>query len=264
MIGIYKITNKINGKSYIGQSIDIKRRWREHRNSEGLNTNPLYLDFKKYGIKNFNFEILEICNVDELDDKEILWIDRFNTYNNGYNLTKGIPNQLFGKICKPKYKEKGMKFMYIGIDEIREAAKNLTPSGFKLYLYFAENEDGWEFNLSPKNFQKAYGLAESTYRKAKQELIDKGYIVEHKHNHFVFYSCPADAAVPLDEIRKEINRLAGHIKEYDRELYAKFSEEAKATSGLEEAEKKKAGLDILKRMRKELDKLEIDNSDFGF
>lgn len=186
------------------------------------------------------------------------------TTNEIYNPYKTVPNQLFGKICKPKYKEKGMKFMYIGIDEIREAAKNLTPSGFKLYLYFAENEDGWEFNLSPKNFQKAYNLAESTYRKAKQELIDKGYIVEHKHNHFVFYSCPADAVVPLDEIRKEINRLAGHIKEYDKELYAKFSEEAKATSGLEEAEKKKAGLDILKRMRKELDKLEIDNSDFGF
>ena len=68
----------------------------------------------------------------------------------------------------------------------------------------------------------------------------------------------------LDELRKEINRLAGHIKEYDKELYAKFSEEAKATSELEEVEKKKVGLDILKRMRKELDKLEIENSDFGF
>jgi len=45
-----------------------------------------------------------------------------------------------------------MKFMYVGIEEIREAAKSLTPSAFKLYLYLVENEDGWEFVLSPKDF----------------------------------------------------------------------------------------------------------------
>ena len=42
--------------------------------------------------------------------------------------------------------------MYVGINEIREAAKNLSPSALKLYLYFVENEDGWEFNFSPKDF----------------------------------------------------------------------------------------------------------------
>lgn len=89
MIGIYKITNKLNGKSYIGQSIDIKRRWREHKNNIGSDKNPLYLDFKKYGIENFSFEVLEECNVKELDSKEINYIQKFDTYNTGYNLTKG-------------------------------------------------------------------------------------------------------------------------------------------------------------------------------
>ena len=59
MIGIYKITNKLTNKAYIGQSIDIKRRWKEHRYNIGSNKNPLYLDFEKYGLDNFSFEILE-------------------------------------------------------------------------------------------------------------------------------------------------------------------------------------------------------------
>lgn len=49
--------------------------------------------------------------------------------------------------------------MLVGIDEIREATINLTPSAFKLYLYFVENENDWQFFLSPKDFQKAYGVA---------------------------------------------------------------------------------------------------------
>ena len=89
MIGIYKITNKINGKSYIGQSIDIERRWREHKKNIGSSKNPLYLDFKKYGLENFSFEILEECKVKDLDEKEIYWIKRYDSHNKGYNLTDG-------------------------------------------------------------------------------------------------------------------------------------------------------------------------------
>ena len=56
MIGIYKITNKLNGKSYIGQSIHTERRWQEHKRNIGSNKNPMYLDFEKYGLENFNFK----------------------------------------------------------------------------------------------------------------------------------------------------------------------------------------------------------------
>ena len=90
MIGIYKITNKINGHSYIGQSIDITTRWNHHRNYPVSNSKyPLYLAFKKYGIDNFSFEVLEECSIDELDNKEIEYIKLFDTYANGYNQTLG-------------------------------------------------------------------------------------------------------------------------------------------------------------------------------
>ena len=89
MIGIYKITNKINGKCDIGQSIDIKRRINDHKHCK--TDKPLYRAFKKYGIDNFDFEILEECSQEELDQKEIYYINFYNstTDGNGYNLEHG-------------------------------------------------------------------------------------------------------------------------------------------------------------------------------
>lgn len=70
--GIYKIENLINHKVYIGQSINIKIRWKNHlKVSKNPNSNcyeyPLYKAFRKYGINNFSFEILEECSKDNLN-----------------------------------------------------------------------------------------------------------------------------------------------------------------------------------------------------
>ena len=90
--GIYKITNQINGKCYIGQSVSIKRRWQEHYrfNSREQDT-VIHQAFKKYGIENFSFEILEECSQNQLDDLEIKWIAYFDSQNpnKGYNRTSG-------------------------------------------------------------------------------------------------------------------------------------------------------------------------------
>lgn len=88
--GIYKITNLINNKVYIGQSIDIKQRWYNHlHHHQHLKDLPLYRAFKKYGITNFTFNIIEECNVQDLDEREKYWIQYYNSYNNGYNMTTG-------------------------------------------------------------------------------------------------------------------------------------------------------------------------------
>lgn len=88
MIGIYKITNKINGKSYIGQSIHIEERWKEHIYNPSKSS-LIKLALQKYGINNFTFEVIEECDENELDEKEIYWIKYYDTYYNGYNLTLG-------------------------------------------------------------------------------------------------------------------------------------------------------------------------------
>lgn len=92
IIGIYKITNKINGKSYIGQSHDIFARWEKHlsnKNALKLKEKPLYDDLNKYGKENFLFEILEECSENELNQKEEYWTQYYNTYHDGYNMTPG-------------------------------------------------------------------------------------------------------------------------------------------------------------------------------
>ena len=92
MIGIYKITNKINNHSYIGLSTHLEDRWEYHKtpyNWKRENNKVLYKAIKKYGIDNFKFEILEECSVEELGGKEKYYIKKYNTYYNGYNMTAG-------------------------------------------------------------------------------------------------------------------------------------------------------------------------------
>ena len=90
MIGIYKIENLITHECYIGQSKFIERRWREHKSAYRLNnTNKFYLAIQRYGLENFSFEVIEECAQEELDEREIYWIDYFNSYEKGYNSSIG-------------------------------------------------------------------------------------------------------------------------------------------------------------------------------
>lgn len=89
MIGIYKITNKLNGQCYIGQSINIARRWKEHIQASISKNSRLYIAMRKYTIENFTFEIVEECSEEQLNEKEKYWINYYDSYNNGYNMTQG-------------------------------------------------------------------------------------------------------------------------------------------------------------------------------
>lgn len=94
MVGIYKITNLINGKCYIGQSKDLVKRMNSHKTtafdplSHSYN-NHLYRAIRKYGLENFSFDIIEYCKIEELNEKEKMWIEHYNSFFNGYNLTFG-------------------------------------------------------------------------------------------------------------------------------------------------------------------------------
>lgn len=86
--GIYKITNKVNGKIYIGLSNNIDRRFQEHvtpRNVKYKTTN-LAKAFRKYGIDSFVFEIIELCEVDFLAEREMYHISIINPE---YNMNEG-------------------------------------------------------------------------------------------------------------------------------------------------------------------------------
>ena len=92
--GIYKITNQVTKECYIGQSVDISKRWKDHAKCGlGIDTpagNKLYKAMQTYGIWNFSWEVLEQCSKDLLDEKEKYYIDLYDSYNFGYNSNTGI------------------------------------------------------------------------------------------------------------------------------------------------------------------------------
>lgn len=106
---IYKITNKVNGKSYIGQTrYTLEFRWRQHLHKK----DNVYFHnaIKKYGAENFSLEVLEECDLDKLNSREIFYIAKYNTFENGYNLTIGGDGNR-RLILDDKYEE--IKAMYL-------------------------------------------------------------------------------------------------------------------------------------------------------
>ena len=93
MAFIYKITNDVNGKVYIGKTLqDVEKRWKEQiRDSkkERYMNRPLYRAMNKYGVKHFTVEIIEECSTENSDEREVFWIKEYGSFGDGYNATIG-------------------------------------------------------------------------------------------------------------------------------------------------------------------------------
>ena len=91
--GIYKITNQLNDICYIGKSVDISTRWKQHAKCGlGIDTpagNKLYKAMQEDGLYNFSFEIIEKCSKDELSEKEKYYIQLYQSKDYGYNSVEG-------------------------------------------------------------------------------------------------------------------------------------------------------------------------------
>ena len=91
--GIYKITNLLTEQCYIGQSVNISDRWKQHCKCglgiEASATNKLYNSMQKDGVWNFTFELLEQCSKENLNQKEKFWIEMYQSNKFGLNIMKG-------------------------------------------------------------------------------------------------------------------------------------------------------------------------------
>lgn len=128
--GIYMFINNINNKCYIGQAINIRKRLAAHRYNYTKNklTNPLYKAFSKYGIENFTYTILEcgLFSKEELDSLEINYIEKYNSYNTGYNQTLGADGGILG-----------YKFTPEQLDAVREHRNNYIEQSkvYQIHIY---------------------------------------------------------------------------------------------------------------------------------
>lgn len=94
--GIYKLTNTVTGEGYVGQALDIYKRWNDHcKDGLGAGTKAasaqvkLYGNIRKYGLSNFTFEVLEECPSADLNKKEKEYISLYDTFATGLNSTQG-------------------------------------------------------------------------------------------------------------------------------------------------------------------------------
>jgi len=84
MVGIYKITSPSN-RIYIGQSINMEKRWKKHKYERNRLQHKLYNSFKKYGVENHIFEKVEECSIEQLNERERYWQDYYNVLDGGLN-----------------------------------------------------------------------------------------------------------------------------------------------------------------------------------
>lgn len=136
MAYIYKITNLINNKCYIGKTLNtIQERWREHcsdykkRDEE---KRPLYSAMNKYGIENFKIEEIEQCNEDIVNDREKYWIEYYGSFKKGYNATLGGDGKAYldRKLLIKTYNE---------IQNLKKSAKILNIDAGHLSKILKEN-----------------------------------------------------------------------------------------------------------------------------
>jgi group I intron endonuclease len=93
--GIYRITNVVNRKCYVGRADNIKRRWSVHRcmlNKSKHKNTPLQNAWNKYGEDNFIFEVLEECIEDRLQEREFYWVEFFHALDRSFGYNIEIPS----------------------------------------------------------------------------------------------------------------------------------------------------------------------------
>ena len=179
---IYKSTNKITGKIYIGQTTQtLENRIKNHvKESDKNKKRPFLLSLKKYGIENFIFEVIDCANnLDELNDKEIYWIDYYkSTTPNGYNITGGGQGK---KMIRTEELTKRISKGLINSEKWQKI-KNSQEFKDKMVKNFYGSNKGKKFSKEHK--EKIWG-------KNKQRVLDfnkttaKKWIVVNENNNII-------------------------------------------------------------------------------
>lgn len=196
MIGIYKITNTKNEKSYVGQSLNIEERWRQHKQAIKTSDKSWYPLARQEsdGIDDFTFSVLQECKKEELDELEDYWIDYYKSYINGYNQTKDgscvSANTQFVYFPLELFEELQMdnNTVPFPIVLLHKAMSVLTYSEFKLFAFLFEKAfSGMDrIALSPSEMQNTIKFALQSYKEAKKSLAEKGILIFDGDKSFEF------------------------------------------------------------------------------
>lgn len=223
MTGIYKITNP-NGKVYIGQSVDIEKRWQAHKQAKY--DLPLYHSFRKYGINKHIFEVVEECKVNELNERERYYQQKYKVITDGLNCVLTGDENRSGYL--PENIRKKISNTMLGY-EFDEDRKRKVSRGVKTYFENLSEEERKKIYGKSSRARKGQPGRKWTDEERKQASIDrKGRKAWNK-------------GVPMSEEQKEKLRGRKHTKE----ARLKMSKSQRGRKQSEETKRKRA----LKQMK---------------
>lgn len=134
MIGIYMWTSTITNEKYIGQSVDIEKRRAAHERNWKYENSKFYEAVRAQGgIQNFTFQILEECEVSQLDDREQYYIELYDTFYNGLNDTKGGQLQFSVGECNGRTQMTEAEVL-----QLRQQVYNQHQNMWDLYPQYAD------------------------------------------------------------------------------------------------------------------------------
>ena len=190
MCGVYMIKNKVNGKFYIGSSVDIAYRWARHkRQLRNGNHHSIHLQraWDKYGEENFEFTVIEECSEDITFKREQYYLDLYKPYNNdvGYNISQSaVGTRIFGEM-NPNYGHHMSEESKQKLRELRLGTKQTEETKQKIrdwYLTHEHPSKGRCGELAPcygRTGEKhpMYGITGSDHPSSKKVLcINNGMI----------------------------------------------------------------------------------------
>ena len=230
---IYKITNTVTGKCYIGETIqhDYESRWRKHRNSikykEGCPV--LKASMKKYGLDKFKFEIILICFDEDLLKYEREYIKKYNAQiPNGYNILPG--GQLGDGMLGYKHTEESIQKIKEGVKRFREANPNYFETYREKLKESMKNVNISECMKNSKKFQNAIKekrVGANSHKDRKISDSTKQKISEGLKKHF--QNNETDTTVNIKKHRESMTKALGKpIAQYT--LNGEFIKEYRSTS----------------------------------
>ena len=121
---------------------------------------------------------------------------------------KTVPNQEVATVNKAACNKNNIYAM-INIEAMSMAMKDLTPAQFQVWLYFAKNQAGYTFAVSPAAALAEFGIKKDTFQKAKQVLKEKGYLVpdeKNGKNYWIFREIPEDKIEYITKLDLSTNK----------------------------------------------------------